>query len=99
MHFTYHYHHLYNCPFLPNQVLSINHKIRLTAMYASLERYIPLFENYLKSDNPQTFLKDLNDATDRTILTILTDNSSDLIEIRKKMREVGIPSFLQEALT
>jgi hypothetical protein len=55
-------------------------------MYSSLERYIPLFENYLKSDNPQTFIRDLTDATDRTILTILTENISDVNLFRTKMR-------------
>jgi len=48
-------------------------------MYSSLERYIPLFENYLKSDSPESFIRDLNDATDRTILTILTDTTSNII--------------------
>ena len=47
-------------------------------MYSSLERYIPLFENYLKSENPQTFIRDLTDSTERTIITILTENTTDV---------------------
>ena len=55
-------------------------------MYSSLERYIPLFEDYLKSQDPPTFICELTDSTERTVLTILTEKTTDINELRKKIR-------------
>lgn len=67
-------------------------------MYTSLERYIPLFENYLKSENPKAFIDGLNDATEKTIISVLTENTTDVSELRKKVRQIGFPRSLEEAL-
>lgn len=51
-------------------------------MYQSLERYIPLFEAYLRSDKPEHFMKQLNDPTEKSVIEILTEDVSDLKEFR-----------------
>ncbi len=40
-------------------------------MFATLERYIPLFENYIAANDKNAFNSHIQDPTEKTLLEIL----------------------------
>jgi len=59
---------------------------------------VPLFENYLKADNQQDFIKNLHDPIEKKIIQLLTNDISSVREYKKQLGEVKIYSAFERDL-
>jgi hypothetical protein len=46
-------------------------------MISNLERYIPLFENYIRAQDKAAFAKEINDPIERELLACLVSDNDD----------------------
>jgi hypothetical protein len=67
-------------------------------MFASLERYIPLFEAYLVSTNKPDFISSRADPIERTLLDLLVSPISSINTFRESMKKININYQLQNEL-
>jgi hypothetical protein len=68
-------------------------------MFTSLERYIPLFENYLISSDKQDFIRARNDPVEKSLLELLTEPITSINDFREKMQKASLNYGLQNELT
>lgn len=67
-------------------------------MFTSLERYIPLFENYLISDDKADFIRTRNDPVEKSLLELLTEPITSISAFREKMQKASLNYSLQNEL-
>jgi hypothetical protein len=67
-------------------------------MLSSLERHIPLLENYLTAANQQDFLDQITDPAQKKLLNLLTQQPDDMQVFRQELKQAVLPSNIQEAL-
>jgi hypothetical protein len=67
-------------------------------MFTSLERYIPLFENYLVSSSKSDFVNTRNDPIEKTLLELLTTPITSFNSFREKMQKINLNYQLQNEL-
>jgi hypothetical protein len=67
-------------------------------MLSSLEKNIPLLENYLTAADQQDFLDQLTDPAQKALLRLLTQQPEDIQIFKEELKQTGLPSKIQEAL-
>ncbi len=67
-------------------------------MFAALERYIPLFENYLNAQDKHAFLNALQDPNDKVLLDILDTPISSLASLREKLNKLNLHYSLRQEI-
>lgn len=67
-------------------------------MFTSLERYIPLFENYLLSKDKTDFIRTRNDPVEKSLLELLTEPITSINAFREKMQKASLNYSLQNEL-
>ena len=67
-------------------------------MYDSIQRYVPLYENYLKADNQQEFIQNLHDPIEQKVIQLLKNDITNSRDYEKQLREVKIYSGLERDL-
>lgn len=67
-------------------------------MLSSLEKHIPLLENYLTTVNQQDFLDQIADPAQKKLLHLLTQQPEDMQIFRQELKQAGLPSNIQEGL-
>lgn len=67
-------------------------------MYQSLERYVPLFEAYLRAEDQPQFIKQLTDPNERNVLQLLTKDITNINSLREDLNKAQFHHTLLDAL-
>lgn len=70
----------------------------MSQIASSFERFVPLLEQYLFSDNQDNYKRQLKDATDRKLIEVLTCPFTNIDDLRDSINQLGLPSSFREKL-